>query len=79
MTKWLFFALLVFVAYLMLRGSRRRSVRRAEPVTPPVQQMVVCAHCGVHLPENDSLRESGQHYCCEQHRAAGQGNRGNRH
>lgn len=81
MAKWLFFGLLVFVAYLMLRGSRLKSVRRSKqtPASSPVQQMVACDHCGVHLPENESLQAFGQHYCCEAHRAAGQGGRGHGH
>ena len=72
MAKWLFFGLLAFVVYRMwmLRGSHQAAARPAGPVTPPVQQIVACDHCGVDLPDSESLKESGRHYCCEQHRAA---------
>jgi len=33
------------------------------------EKMVVCARCGVHLPESDALTEGGKTYCCEAHRA----------
>ncbi len=33
--------------------------------------MVVCAHCGVHLPKSDSISGNGSFYCSEVHRQAG--------
>ena len=33
--------------------------------------MVVCAHCGVHLPKSDSIAGDGKSYCSEAHRQAG--------
>ncbi len=77
MAKWLFWGLVIFIVYRLLRGSARRSDAQAHahtsPKTPPVQQMVACDHCGVYLPEMESLLEAGQHYCCEAHRRAGRG------
>lgn len=35
------------------------------------QAMVVCAHCGVHLPRGDALLGSGQTFCSVAHRDAG--------
>jgi uncharacterized protein len=32
--------------------------------------MVVCAHCGVHLPQSDSIAANGAHFCSEAHRLA---------
>lgn len=81
MTKLLFFGLLVFVVYLMLRGQRPSAARASapDPAAPPVQRMVACGQCGVHLPENESLQEAGQHYCCEQHRLDARSALGSRH
>jgi uncharacterized protein len=40
------------------------------PATP--QSMLACAHCGVHLPAADALRDAGgRAYCSEAHRLAG--------
>ena len=41
----------------------------AEPRPP--ERMVRCAHCGVHLPENDALRAGGEYFCNDSHRRAG--------
>lgn len=42
----------------------------APPATP--QAIVSCAHCGVHLPEADTLQDAaGRRYCSEAHRLAG--------
>jgi uncharacterized protein len=29
--------------------------------------MVSCAHCGIHLPKNESLLADGKYYCCAAH------------
>ncbi|TRZ69093.1 MAG: hypothetical protein D4S02_02795 [Rhodocyclaceae bacterium] len=69
MSKLLMFGLLAVIVYLILRGAGRR--QRKPPSAPPAQSMVACAHCGLHLPESESLKSGGQHYCCEQHRGLG--------
>jgi uncharacterized protein len=34
--------------------------------------MLACAHCGVHLPSADALRDAaGRAYCSDAHRLAG--------
>ncbi len=35
------------------------------------QQMVQCAHCGVHLPLGDAVVDGQLNYCGEPHRVAG--------
>jgi len=42
---------------------------------PPAEKMVVCAHCGLLLPESDSLAVGADFYCCEAHRQAGSADR----
>lgn len=37
------------------------------------ERMVACAHCGVHVPESESVRGGGEFYCCEEHRRLGAG------
>lgn len=53
---------------------KNRAVRPTPPRTkasPAPEMMVVCAHCGVHLPLSDSIAEHGVHFCSEAHRQAG--------
>lgn len=70
MSKLLLFGLLVFVVYLILRGKGGPKGGR-DPGRRPAENMVVCAHCGVHLPKGESLPSDELHYCCEEHRGLG--------
>jgi len=39
-------------------------------IEPEPENMVVCAHCGVHLPVSECLQDGAQVYCSEAHRLA---------
>jgi uncharacterized protein len=57
-------------------GSRRDEAPSSKPAAPPgpvaPQAIVACAHCGVHLPAADALRDAeGRVYCSDAHRQAG--------
>ncbi len=58
-----------------LRSLRGGASRRAAPTPPKPQapeEMVSCAHCGVHLPRSEALiDDAGRPYCGSAHRAAG--------
>jgi uncharacterized protein len=67
------FLLAVFVLLWLLRGSLRR--RAPPPTARPStsaepQQMLACAHCGVHLPRDEALPGKGGVFCGDAHRAA---------
>ena len=51
-------------------GTRSRTRRRSEQVPRP-QEFARCAHCGVHLPINEAVRDGDRAYCSEAHRLAG--------
>lgn len=82
--KFLLLLLVVIGAVAWLAIGRRKppatGSRRDEsppkPAAPPgpaaPQAIVACAHCGVHLPSADALRDGeGRVYCSEAHRQAG--------
>lgn len=75
MTKILLFLAAVFVLLWLLRGATSRrgggDVRRSPPgPSPAPQQMIACAHCGVHLPRDEALPGRGGVFCGDAHRAA---------
>jgi len=69
--KILLFLVAVFVLLWLLRGATsRRSGGGARQPPPAPQQMIACAHCGVHLPRDEALPGRGGVFCGEAHRAA---------
>ncbi|HSC62240.1 MAG TPA: PP0621 family protein [Caldimonas sp.] len=68
--KILLFLVVVFVLLWLLRGATGR--RRGDAPRPPQapQEMIACAHCGVHLPRDEALPGRGGVFCGDAHRAA---------
>ena len=55
------------------RSGKRSGLGRTKSTGPsaPLEGMVACAHCGVHLPASEALRDHGRSYCNAAHRDAG--------
>ena len=49
----------------------RRVASQDKPATPAKQpqDMVRCAYCGLHLPDNEAVVSHNASYCSEAHRA----------
>lgn len=86
MAKYLLLLLVIMVVSWGLfgrhRGSRREGPPRAGRAPSPadatqVDDMVACAHCGVHLPRGEALAEDSRggrlHYCGPEHQRRGPG------
>jgi uncharacterized protein len=60
-----------------LRWPSVKAAARAKPdaarrALPPAEAMVDCAHCGLHLPASEAVRDAGSRpYCGAAHRLAG--------
>lgn len=75
----LFFLLLLFLVLTLLRSRGRREdtdeSATLRPSNSPVQDMVACVHCGVHVPRQDSrtleAKEGVQYFCSDEHRQRG--------
>ncbi len=72
--KYLIVLAVIAVVYALWRSQRpappsRRAAPRARNAAP--QDMVRCAHCGVHLPKADALEQGGRSYCCRAHQDLG--------
>lgn len=76
MMKYLLMLAVVLLVLGLARARRRVDSKPARPAAgpakPAAEEMVRCAHCGVHLPRRDALvgGASGL-YCSEAHRLAG--------
>ena len=78
--KFLLVLLVVGVGLWMLTARLRKPGAGgqgggAAPPKPPASvrpvEMVVCAHCGVHLPATDALALGSDLYCSDAHRRLG--------
>lgn len=70
----LLLVVLVVVGVMAARGRRREPPpdTRRPPPGPGGAPMIACAHCGVHLPQQDALQDDrGRSYCGEEHRRLG--------
>lgn len=73
--KIILFIIALFVLLWLLRGAMaRRGGRPADPKATrrrdAPQPMLVCAHCGVHLPRDEALPGKGGVFCGDAHRTA---------
>ena len=68
--KILLFLVAVVVLLWLLRGAVGRRRRDVRPPPRAPQEMIACAHCGVHLPRDEALPGRGGVFCGDAHRAA---------
>ena len=70
MAKLILIAIALWLIILVLKRYRKGvdeqdQVSRKDQMT--AESMVQCAYCGVHIPESDSLKARGHHFCCQAH------------
>lgn len=68
MSRLLLLIAIVAVVYWLFRSYRQSNVPQKN--NPAAEDMVRCAHCGVHLPKGESLVADGCSFCCAEHRDA---------
>lgn len=79
MLKYLLLAVVIIWLFYSpaLRGKRQGGTPTPPAPSPTpgkAENMVQCAHCGVHLPEGEALKDGHGHpYCSAAHRQAGPG------
>ena len=67
--KYLVLLVVLVLGYAWWRGQRRAESPPPRCPTPAAtpQDMVACAHCGVHLPRSEALTHGPRTYCCAEH------------
>jgi uncharacterized protein len=69
MIKVVIIGIAVALLLWLLFGRASRTPPGAKrDVRGGAEEMVTCAHCGVHLPRSESLAARGLHYCSVAHR-----------
>jgi len=67
MSRLLLIIAIVAVVYLLIRSFRKQPPQQEVTTT---EDMVRCAHCGVHLPKGESILDDGRFFCSAEHRDA---------
>jgi len=67
MSRLLLLIAIAAVVYLLVKSYRKDVPRQDKSVA---EDMVRCAHCGVHLPKSESIMAGGQFFCGVAHRDA---------
>jgi len=65
MSRLFFLIAIAALVYLLVKSYRKNIPPQDEPVT---EDMVRCAHCGVHLPRSESIQAQGLSFCSAAHR-----------
>ena len=68
--KYLFWAIVIAFVWWAWRRSRSAVDTQHPPTAPTTQDMVTCAHCGVHLPYDEAVTGTRGQYCSTAHRNA---------
>lgn len=71
--KFLLVLAVLMVAFWVWRNNRQQdgagTPGPAQRRTPPrPANMVACAHCAMHLPEDEAVPGRSGSYCCHEHR-----------
>jgi len=65
--KYLLLLAVLAVAWIFCLRRKRRAAPSAQTYSP-AENMVRCAHCGLHVPQGQALHHTNRHYCCAAHR-----------
>lgn len=69
MSRLIFLFAIAALVYLLFKSYRKNTLPKKQAETEG-EDMVCCAHCGVHLPIGESIRAGDQQFCCAAHRDA---------
>ncbi len=74
MGKFVVLLLVAVAIWFLVKGLKKPSApRERRPAeTLSGERMVVCAHCGVHLPQSDATSAGERFFCSEDHRRLGE-------
>ena len=66
----LLFALAMIAVYLVRGALQKHAASRSareDSRREDAERMVACEHCGLHIPESESVRSDDATFCCAEH------------
>lgn len=61
--------IIALVVWLLLRMLKNwaNTAQAAKDRPAPIETMVRCEHCGLHVPKQEALESDNKYYCCKEH------------
>ncbi|HNP50182.1 MAG TPA: PP0621 family protein [Nitrosomonas nitrosa] len=64
--KWIVFIIVLLIIYWIFKNLQRP---KGTPTKPnEIEDMVRCAHCGLHVPRSESIAANDNYFCSNEHR-----------
>ncbi len=67
MGKLIFLVVAIALAWVVFKAFRKSKLRERPPRAAAPEDMVRCAHCGVHLPRSESQTSNEKFFCSQEH------------
>ena len=71
MNKLILLLVLGVIAFAIIKSYARRGqpgIKKPADAVKSNEDMVKCAHCGVHMPVSESTLSKGNYFCSNEHR-----------
>lgn len=68
MGKLILLVVLALVVYGLIKSYSRKINNPPATKVEGTEDMVRCAHCGVHQPKSESILSGGKFFCSDEHR-----------
>ena len=66
MSKLIFYLVIAILIYWLLNNRKSKHMKK-ETLVEPIEDMVCCRHCGIHLPKSEAILIHKDYYCCKEH------------
>lgn len=65
--RFLIIVVAIWVVIILIRSYLNRKPKVKQDKQTAVDSMVRCAHCGLHIPDNEAIQRGEHYFCCQEH------------
>lgn len=66
MGKLIFYIIIAILVYWIIKNRKSRKAKKETPLEP-IEDMVSCAYCGIHLPKGEAISDRNRYFCSNEH------------
>lgn len=66
MGKLIFYVIIAILIYWII-NNRKSKQEKKETLLEPIEDMVSCSYCGIHLPKSEAIRDRNNYFCSDEH------------